>query len=214
MSRQYDYQKRKQANGQCVTCGNPAPVSTRKGRTFKRRCDKCAAKLNALGAKYRLKRGIQPRRKQMSNTTPDRDGEEPKDEIVIKDCPFCGSRAYVGEAAWYIPVRCLSKRCPASKIWFLLAEWNTRAPESRAAEPVPMILHCPECHFQHVDKATPDVCEKCGHDEEDHPNDDECQGFVAWLNPPHRKHRCHRCGHLWRPALIATTGVAELPEEK
>jgi hypothetical protein len=59
--------------------------------------------------------------------------------------------------------------------------------EARAA-PVPMILFCPACGTQHVDS--------------DNPN---------WENPPHKTHRCESCEHLWRPAEIATEGVADLP---
>ena len=31
-------------------------------------------------------------------------------------------------------------------------------------------------------------------------------------NPPHRTHLCQHCGHLWRPALVATNGVQSLGE--
>ncbi len=54
-----------------------------------------------------------------------------------------------------------------------------------AATPVPMILHCPACRLQHVDK-------------------DE------WATKLHRTHLCAGCGNKWRPAAIATVGVAEL----
>jgi hypothetical protein len=50
--------------------------------------------------------------------------------------------------------------------------------------PIPMILHCPTCHQQHIDEAT-----------------------EAWPNPPHRSHECQKCGAIWRPADIATAGV-------
>lgn len=53
--------------------------------------------------------------------------------------------------------------------------------------PVPMILHCPKCHVQHIDAAT-----------------------ETWANPPHRSHLCLTCGCIWRPADIATEGVAEI----
>ena len=52
-------------------------------------------------------------------------------------------------------------------------------------EPIPMVLHCPRCHEQHVDTATAD-----------------------WSNPPHRSHLCHACACIWRPADVATCGVA------
>jgi hypothetical protein len=57
------------------------------------------------------------------------------------------------------------------------------------AAPVPMLLHCPRCLTQHVDAP------------------DEAKG---WTNPPHRSHLCHACGTVWRPADVATTGVASI----
>jgi len=53
--------------------------------------------------------------------------------------------------------------------------------------PIPMILYCPACGVQHVDKPT-----------------------ETWSNPPHRSHLCHACGCVWRPADVPTTGVAQL----
>lgn len=56
-----------------------------------------------------------------------------------------------------------------------------------AQGPVPMVLHCPRCHLQHIDapdERTPD-----------------------WQNPPHRSHLCHGCGLIWRPADVPTIGV-------
>lgn len=29
----------------------------------------------------------------------------------------------------------------------------------------------------------------------------------TWTNPPHKSHLCHACGHIWRPADVATNGV-------
>ena len=53
---------------------------------------------------------------------------------------------------------------------------------------IDMVLHCPACGLQHID--APD---------ERTPN---------WKNEPHRSHLCHGCGHIWRPADVATNGVA------
>lgn len=50
--------------------------------------------------------------------------------------------------------------------------------------PIPMILHCPQCHMQHIDIATKE-----------------------WNNPPHRSHECQFCKCIWRPADFATAGV-------
>lgn len=56
--------------------------------------------------------------------------------------------------------------------------------------PVQMILFCPSCGTQHVD--APD------------------ERTPGWENPPHRSHLCHGCGCIWRPADVATVGVAEI----
>jgi hypothetical protein len=55
--------------------------------------------------------------------------------------------------------------------------------------PIPMVLLCPECSAQHIDAPEPSF---------------------SWSNPPHRSHKCRRCGCIWRPADVATTGVAAL----
>jgi hypothetical protein len=60
----------------------------------------------------------------------------------------------------------------------------------RVAEPIAMLLYCPQCGQQHVDEPderTPD-----------------------WTNPPHRSHLCHDCGCIWRPADVPTSGVAAI----
>jgi hypothetical protein len=59
----------------------------------------------------------------------------------------------------------------------------------RECGPIPMVLHCPNCRTQHIDAPEPDK---------------------GWHNPPHKSHLCHRCGIVWRPADVVTTGVAEI----
>ena len=54
---------------------------------------------------------------------------------------------------------------------------------------IPMVLHCPICHKQHIDA----------------PNERR-----GWTNPPHRSHECRHCGTIWRPADVATTGVEKI----
>lgn len=49
-----------------------------------------------------------------------------------------------------------------------------------------MVLHCPKCGRQHIDKPEPST---------------------GWNNPPHKSHLCHRCGCVWRPADVPTNGV-------
>lgn len=56
-------------------------------------------------------------------------------------------------------------------------------------EPVDMILHCPKCGTQHIDKPDPEK---------------------GWTNPPHRSHLCAACGTIWRPADVATNGVTAI----
>lgn len=79
-------------------------------------------------------------------------------------------------------------------------------------QPIPMILHCPNCGLQHIDRpdpnpewcvgCTPDDCPGCG------------EGKGKWKNPPHRSHLCIKedggCGFIWRPCDFLTTGVASI----
>jgi hypothetical protein len=65
--------------------------------------------------------------------------------------------------------------------------------------PVAMVLHCPKCGTQHIDAPeAPDL----------HPSSTGEDDHEPWANPPHRSHLCHACGTIWRPADVATTGVA------
>jgi hypothetical protein len=74
------------------------------------------------------------------------------------------------------------------------------------SEPINLLLYCPNCATQHVDEARPDVCETCGGNQ----SNCTCAAFTAWLNPPHRSHRCGECNHVWRPSDVPTNGVAQL----
>jgi len=86
------------------------------------------------------------------------------------------------------------KETKMCKFHILLTESLIKAEKERdryKAVPIPMLLWCPACHAQHVDR-------------------DE------WATPEkaHRKHLCANCGHLWKPALVSTVGVEKLPEAK
>lgn len=59
----------------------------------------------------------------------------------------------------------------------------------RAIDPIKMVLHCPNCGTQHIDKPEPER---------------------QWLNPPHRSHLCAKCAWVWRPADVATVGVEKI----
>lgn len=72
--------------------------------------------------------------------------------------------------------------------------------------PINLLLFCPSCGEQHVDAARPGVCETCGAAE----SECVCANFKAWLNPPHKSHRCNFCNHVWRPADVPTNGVAAI----
>jgi hypothetical protein len=56
----------------------------------------------------------------------------------------------------------------------------------RSPAPVPMLLFCPRCRMQHVDKPDP---------------------ASGWTNPPHATHTCAYCQLLWRPSNVNTVGV-------
>lgn len=56
-----------------------------------------------------------------------------------------------------------------------------------AVEPIDMLLWCPRCRAQHIDR--PD-------------------GW--WRNPPHKSHLCNFCGLIWRPADVPTNGVSTI----
>jgi len=67
-----------------------------------------------------------------------------------------------------------------------------------SAQPIDMVLHCPACGLQHID--APDTEPSAHSDGRE----------SMWDNPPHRSHLCGRCGHIWRPADMATNGVAAI----
>lgn len=66
-------------------------------------------------------------------------------------------------------------------------------------QPVPMLLHCPMCHTRHIDEG--EFATRPHHTH-------ACQGFMP-LKPGQTK--LQRCGHVWRPAIVATVGVEALP---
>lgn len=54
--------------------------------------------------------------------------------------------------------------------------------------PIPMILFCPTCGHQHIDKN-------------------------EWTTRQHRKHLCENCGGIWKPSNVYTVGVEFLPPQ-
>ncbi len=67
--------------------------------------------------------------------------------------------------------------------------------------PIDMVLHCPACGMQHIDRPDP-PSQYAGMDGTSN----------EWTCPPHRSHLCRPedggCGHIWRPADVPTNGVA------
>lgn len=70
--------------------------------------------------------------------------------------------------------------------------WSSEAKGMRDAmlaygiQPIPMVLHCPKCRGQHIDRE-------------------------EWATHQHRTHRCEHCGELFRVAKVPTVGVEALP---
>jgi hypothetical protein len=94
-------------------------------------------------------------------------------------------------------------------------------------QPLDIVLFCPNCSEQHIDEPAPEVCQDCGHREKKHSTLNGCLDtrtdkgsgrseicgctkFNAWLNPPHKSHRCHFCNHVFRPSDQPTNGVREI----
>jgi hypothetical protein len=92
-------------------------------------------------------------------------------------------------------------------------------------EPIDMLIFCPNCGKQHIDRSDPvcgrmdihdEDCSPCqrskGHDGEHmcSPMDDN----KRWTNPVHKSHTCRKddsgCGKIFRVADVPTNGVAEI----
>jgi hypothetical protein len=52
--------------------------------------------------------------------------------------------------------------------------------------PIPMHIYCAKCGAQHIDDG-------------------------EFATKVHHTHACQQCGHVWRPAVVATVGVRFLP---
>ena len=81
--------------------------------------------------------------------------------------------------------------------------WTPLYKSLEASAPIDMVLFCPKCGVQHID--APEGQFYPGHTAEESAAVNEYYGL--WNNPPHRSHLCHGCGHIWRPADVATNGV-------
>lgn len=83
--------------------------------------------------------------------------------------------------------------------------------------PIDMILYCPNCGEQHVDKDNHEEltikAAELGVDREGDRAYSDWLEEHEWNNPPHRSHLCHACGCIWRPADVPTNGVASIQTE-
>lgn len=87
--------------------------------------------------------------------------------------------------------------------------------------PIPMVLHCPNCNTQHIDKPQVrcDVFPLAGvqcvkeylHERQGDPVHSILKEDERWTNPPHKSHLCHCCEITWRPAGVYTVGVESIP---
>lgn len=73
--------------------------------------------------------------------------------------------------------------------------------------PVDVVLHCPKCHTQHIDKPESDN-EYSGRLHESSWWELGGEQPARWTNPPHRTHLCAVCKCLWRAADVPTNGIA------
>jgi hypothetical protein len=133
-------------------------------------------------------------------------GDKGFDDLVNDLYP--GNNGFIGD---------IDPRLAYDAGWQLATDYSQ--PDGETNEPLDVILFCPECQLQHIDKAEPDVCENCGHLERNHDFGGNfhgcchCVKFTAWLNPSHKKHRCASCNHVWKAANVPTNGVSALGGE-
>ena len=84
-------------------------------------------------------------------------------------------------------------------------------PDDMGHKSIDMVLHCPKCGLQHIDKDnSEDLLIEAAELGVDREGDRELERWIEereWTNPPHRSHLCASCKHIWRPADVCTNGV-------
>jgi hypothetical protein len=149
------------------------------------------------------------------------------DEILVLDDPHIDSKPTAEPVKNYVcRVEPHQDRIILDGVYYSVDTIRTLLARrtSWGGTPIPMILHCPNCGEQHIDRdeskdgqcgklySTAMIngigslfCEKS----QDHQGN--C-GMIAapWKNPPHRSHKCRVCNHIWRPCDFETVGVQNI----
>jgi hypothetical protein len=86
-----------------------------------------------------------------------------------------------------------------------------QAAPAQAVAPINMILHCPKCGMQHIDRPETEA-EYAARLHESSWRELGGDKPARWTNGSHRSHLCHnpKCRTVWRPADVPTNGVAAI----
>ncbi|HWV44912.1 MAG TPA: hypothetical protein VN039_02615 [Nitrospira sp.] len=116
----------------------------------------------------------------------------PADRDVMRQAPGGWKLVPIKPSAEMLDTGCAARHGLAQAIY---EDMLSAAPTPPAEQPIDMVLHCPSCGKQHIDAPESELTAYAdGHE-------------TVWRNPSHRSHLCHGCGHIWRPADVATNGV-------
>ena len=117
-----------------------------------------------------------------------------------------------------LPQTCIPERGEVVHVHCATPEMHdklTAAVDFASITPTPMILQCPQCAQQHIDKPDPTKCKTCGGPFKKNGgwatqgSDWCCPNPEPWTNPPHKTHRCAYCNHTWQPFDFPTYGVTK-----
>lgn len=89
----------------------------------------------------------------------------------------------------------------------------------QTVKPIDMLIFCPVCGKQHIDRPDP-VCgakvfsKTCRRHKNHTGSCSTADEKAAWTNPVHKSHTCRKedggCGHIFRVADVPTNGVAAI----
>lgn len=124
--------------------------------------------------------------------------------IFLDACAYRTLQQAAGRSNW-IPPQYTANDWIADCVHFL-HHGHPKPAKELEGRPIDMVLHCPVCHTQHVDRPMTDH-EYTAVLHESSWWELGGEKPERWMNPPHRSHLCHSCGHIWRPADVFTNGV-------